>query len=59
MTSHKHVVREPAKQARELAADELAADDLEYISGGVRKSGGSEASGAMFLAFTFKLVAVK
>jgi hypothetical protein len=59
MTNRKRVEHEIAKQARELAADELAADDLECVSGGVRKSGGSEASGAMFLAFTFKLVAVK
>jgi hypothetical protein len=54
MTDRKHVEHEIAKQAGELAADEL-----ECVSGGVRKSGGSEASGVMFLAFTFRLVAVK
>jgi hypothetical protein len=44
--------REPANQTRELAADEL-----ECVSGG--KPTAKEASGVMFLAFTFKLVAVK
>jgi hypothetical protein len=44
--------REPANQTRELSADEL-----ECVSGG--KPVAKEASGAMFLAFTFKLVAVK
>jgi len=44
--------REPANQTRELAADEL-----ECVSGG--KPAAKEASGVMFLAFTFKLVAVK
>jgi hypothetical protein len=53
MTNHKHVEREPAEQARELAADEL-----ECVSGG-RKAGSHGASGVMFLTFTFKLVAVK
>jgi hypothetical protein len=48
----KPVEREPANQTRELAADEL-----ECVSGG--KPAAKEASGVMFLAFTFKLVAVK
>ena len=48
----KLVEREPANQTRELAADEL-----ECVSGG--KPAAKEASGVMFLAFTFKLVAVK
>ena len=48
----KHVARGPANQTRELAADEL-----ECVSGG--KPAAKEASGVMFLAFTFKLVAVK
>ena len=52
MTNHKHVEHEIAKQVRELAADEL-----ECVSGG--KPASREASGVMFLAFTFKLVAVK
>jgi hypothetical protein len=43
--------REPANQTRELSADEL-----ECVSGG--KPAAKEASGVMFLAFTFKLVAV-
>jgi hypothetical protein len=53
MTNQKHVEREPAKQAHELAADEL-----ECVSGG-RKAGSQGTSGVMFLKFTFKLVAVK
>ena len=36
----------------------LSADELSAVSGGVRKSGGGQASGVMFLAFTFKLVSV-
>jgi hypothetical protein len=52
MTNHKHVEHEIAKQVRELAADEL-----ECVCGG--KPASKEASGGMFLAFTFKLVAVK
>jgi len=52
MNNHKHVEHEIAKQVRELAADEL-----ECICGG--KPASQEASGGMFLAFTFKLVAVK
>ena len=52
MTNRKHVAHEIAKQARELAADEL-----DCVSGGRPASNG--ASGVMFLAFTFKLVAVK
>jgi hypothetical protein len=48
----KLVEREPANQTRELAADEL-----ECVSGG--KPAAKEAPGVMFLAFTFKLVAVK
>jgi hypothetical protein len=48
MTDRKHVERETAKPARELAAAEL-----ECVSGG------KPASGVTFLAFTFKLVAVK
>jgi hypothetical protein len=51
-TCHKLVEREPANQTRELSADEL-----ECVSGG--KPAAKEASGVMFLAFTFKLVAVK
>jgi hypothetical protein len=47
----KHVEREPAKQARELTADAL-----ECVSGG--KPASKDGSGVMFLAFTFKLVAV-
>ena len=46
-----HVEHEPATQARELSAGEL-----ECVSGG--KHASKEASGVMFLAFTFKLVAV-
>jgi hypothetical protein len=39
---------------------DLTLDELETVSGGgTRKSGGNTASGAMFLTFTFKLVAVK
>lgn len=54
MTNRKHVEHEIAKQARELTADEL-----ECVSGGgSRKSAGGSVSGAMFLVFTFKLVAV-
>ena len=52
MTNRKHVAHEIAKQARELAVDEL-----DYVSGG--KPASNNASGVMFLAFTFKLVAVK
>jgi hypothetical protein len=51
MTNRKNVER--AKPARELAAAEL-----ECGSGGT-KSGSHQASGVMFLTFTFKLVAVK
>ena len=40
-----------------MQARELAADELEGVSGG--KPASKEASGVMFLAFTFKLVAVK
>jgi hypothetical protein len=47
----KHVEREPANQARELATDEL-----ECVSGG---KPASNASPPMFLQFQFKLVAVK
>lgn len=36
----------------------LSEAELNAISGGMRKSGGNQASGVMFLAFTFKLVAV-
>jgi hypothetical protein len=53
MTDRRHVEREPANQARELTASEL-----ECVSAG-RKAASKEASGVMFLAFTFKLVAVK
>ena len=53
MTNRKHVERETAKPARELAAAEL-----ECVSGGT-KAGSHQASGVMFLTFTFKLVAVK
>ena len=52
MTNRKHVERETAKPARELAAAEL-----ECVSGG--KPASKDTSGVMFLAFTFKLVAVK
>jgi hypothetical protein len=39
---------------------ELTLDVLENVSGGgMRKSSGNTTSGAMFLTFTFKLVAVK
>ena len=48
----KHVEREPANHTRELTAGEL-----ECVSGG--KPASKEPSGVMFLAFTFKLVAVK
>lgn len=37
---------------------ELSADELNAVSGGMRKSAGNQASGVMFLAFSFKLVAV-
>jgi hypothetical protein len=47
----RHIEREPTHQTRELSADEL-----ECVSGG--KPASKEASGVMFLAFTFKLVAV-
>jgi hypothetical protein len=53
MTNRKHVERETAKPARELAAAEL-----ECVSGGT-KAGSHQASCVMFLTFTFKLVAVK
>ena len=36
----------------------LSEADLNAVSGGMRKSAGGQASGVMFLAFTFKLVAV-
>jgi hypothetical protein len=52
MTDRKHVGHETATQARELTAGEL-----ERVSGG--KPASKEASGVTFLAFTFKLVAVK
>jgi hypothetical protein len=52
MTNRKYVEHEIANQARELAPDEL-----ECVSGG--KPASKEASGVFFLAFTFKLVAVK
>jgi bacteriocin-like protein len=52
MTNRKHVEHEIAAQACELTADEL-----ESVSGG--KPASKEASGVMFLKFTFKLVAVK
>jgi hypothetical protein len=53
MTNRKQVERETAKPACELAAAEL-----ECVSGGT-KAGSHQASGVMFLTFTFKLVAVK
>jgi hypothetical protein len=57
MTNRNHVERDTAKPARELAAAELTADELECVSGGLglRKSAGNGASGVMFLTFTFKL----
>jgi hypothetical protein len=36
----------------------LSKDELNAVSGGLRKSAGTQASGVMFLAFTFKLVSV-
>ena len=51
MINRKLVAHEIAKQVRELAVDEL-----DCVSGG---KPASNASGVMFLAFTFKLVAVK
>ena len=47
----KPVERDTANQVRELRTDEL-----DMVSGG---KPASNASGVMFLAFTFKLVAVK
>jgi len=38
---------------------ELTEKDLGTVVGGTRKSAGSGATGVMYLAFTFKLVAVK
>ena len=39
---------------------EMKIDELEIVSAaGMRKSGGDGTSGAMFLKFVFKLVAVK
>jgi hypothetical protein len=52
MTNRKHVEHEIAKPARELTEAEL-----ECVSGGTPAS--KQASGGMFLTFTFKLVAVK
>jgi bacteriocin-like protein len=36
----------------------LSDDELNAVSGGLRKSAGGQASGVMFLAFAFKLVSV-
>jgi hypothetical protein len=36
----------------------LSKDELNAVSGGLRKSAGTQTSGVMFLAFTFKLVSV-
>jgi hypothetical protein len=38
---------------------DLTLDELETVSGGTPKAGGHSTGGAMFLVFTFKLVAVK
>jgi bacteriocin-like protein len=35
----------------------LSEDELNAVSGGMRKSAGGQASGVVFLAFKFKLVA--
>jgi hypothetical protein len=53
MTTSKHM-RELTKQA-----DELTAGELERVSGGTPASKDPPPSGVFFLAFTFKLVAVK
>ncbi|HEX3995370.1 MAG TPA: bacteriocin [Acetobacteraceae bacterium] len=52
--------RKPSAVApNQLANNSVLSDDeLNAVSGGVRKSAGGQASGVMFLAFTFKLVAV-
>ena len=46
-----------SKQVRESTDRELTANELAHVSGG-RKSAGQPATGAMFLQFNFKLVAV-
>jgi bacteriocin-like protein len=52
--------RKPADVRANQAANgsALSEDELNAVSGGMRKSAGGQASGVMFLAFTFKLVAV-
>jgi bacteriocin-like protein len=48
-----------SKQVRESTDRELTANELAHVSGGSgRKSTGQQVSGAMFLVFNFKLVAV-
>jgi bacteriocin-like protein len=46
-----------SKQVHESTDRELTANELAHVSGG-RKSAGQAATGVMFLAFPFKLVAV-
>jgi bacteriocin-like protein len=46
-----------SKQVRESTDRELTANELAHVSGG-RKSTGQQVTGAMFLVFNFKLVAV-
>lgn len=52
--------RKQADAHRNNLANEaaLSEDELNSVAGGMRKSAGNQASGVMFLAFTFKLVAV-
>ena len=47
-----------SKQVRKSTDRELTANELAHVSGGRKSGGGQPATGAMFLAFTFKLVAV-
>ena len=50
--------RKPTDVSSNQMANEaaLSEDELNAVSGGLRKSAGNQASGVMFLAFTFKLV---
>jgi bacteriocin-like protein len=47
-----------SKQVRESTDRELTANELAHVSGGRKSGGGQPATGAMFLTFNFKMVAV-
>ena len=47
-----------SKKVREFIDRELTANELAHVSGGRKSGGGQSATGAMFLRFDFKMVAV-